>query len=63
MGPTAHTHNPVSFARTLASAKQTMVLSEIIHLALDSFRANKIRFALTALGIVKRSPPRKPTAA
>ncbi len=55
MGPTAHTHNPVSFARTLASAKQTMVLSEIIHLALDSFRANKIRFALTALGMVMGS--------
>ncbi len=55
MAPIVHTHNPVSFARTLASAKKTMVLSEIIHLALDSFRANKIRFALTALGMVMGS--------
>ena len=47
----ANTHSS-SFARTLASAKQTMVLSEIISLALDSFRANKVRFALTALGMV-----------
>jgi putative ABC transport system permease protein len=29
-----------------------MVLSEIIRLALDSFRASKVRFALTALGMV-----------
>ncbi len=29
-----------------------MVLSEIIKLALDSFRASKVRFALTALGMV-----------
>lgn len=50
----ARTHNP-SFARTLASAKKTMVLSEILHLALDSFRANKVRFALTALGMVMGS--------
>lgn len=48
------THNP-SFARTLASAKQTMVLSEIISLAIDSFRNNKVRFALTALGMVMGS--------
>ena len=48
------THNP-SFARTLASAKQTMVLSEIITLAIDSFRNNKVRFALTALGMVMGS--------
>ncbi len=30
-------------------------MSEIIHLALDSFRANKVRFALTALGMVMGS--------
>lgn len=47
----ARPHNP-SFAGTLASAKKTMVLSEILTLALDSFRANKVRFALTALGMV-----------
>jgi len=50
----ARAHNP-TFARTLASAKKTMVLSEIIHMALDSFRANKVRFALTALGMVMGS--------
>ncbi len=44
-----------SFTRTLASAEKTMVLSEIITLALDSFRANKVRFALTALGMVMGS--------
>ncbi|HVC91399.1 MAG TPA: ABC transporter permease [Acidobacteriaceae bacterium] len=47
-----HSH---SFARTLASAKQTMVLSEILSLAFDSFRNNKVRFALTALGMVMGS--------
>jgi len=50
----ARPHNP-SFARTLASAKKTMVLSEILHLAVDSFRTNKVRFALTALGMVMGS--------
>ncbi len=40
------------FERTLASAKRTMVVSEIVSLAFDSFRANKVRFALTALGMV-----------
>ncbi len=50
----ARTHSP-SFSGTLASAKKTMVLSEILHLALDSFRANKVRFALTALGMVMGS--------
>ncbi len=42
----------IAFERTLASAKRTMLLSEILRLALDSFRANKVRFALTALGMV-----------
>src|ERR1700753_1452200 len=41
-----------SFQRTLDSAKRTMVLSEIVKLAIDSFRASKVRFALTALGMV-----------
>jgi putative ABC transport system permease protein len=41
-----------AFERTLASAKRTMLLSEIVRLAFDSFRANKVRFALTALGMV-----------
>jgi putative ABC transport system permease protein len=41
-----------SFEQTLLSANRTMVLSEILKLALDSFRASKMRFALTALGMV-----------
>jgi len=42
----------ISFQEILLSARRTMVLSEIIKLALDSFRASKVRFALTALGMV-----------
>ena len=41
-----------SFERTIASAKRTMVLSEIVSLAIDSFRANKVRVMLTSLGMV-----------
>src|SRR5664280_2158676 len=41
-----------SFEETLLSARRTMLLSEILKLALDSFRASKLRFALTALGMV-----------
>src|SRR5271170_4620037 len=51
MAPTL-TRSRKSFQRTLNSAKQTMLLSEIVKLAIDSFRASKIRFALTALGMV-----------
>ena len=40
------------FQETLLSARRTMVLSEILKIALDSFRASKLRFALTALGMV-----------
>ncbi len=47
-----HHHSLLSFQRTLESAKRTMVLSEIVKLAIDSFRASKVRFALTALGMV-----------
>jgi putative ABC transport system permease protein len=43
---------PSTFEQTLLSARRTMVLSEILKLALDSFRAGKLRFALTALGMV-----------
>jgi putative ABC transport system permease protein len=42
----------VAFQQTLLSARRTMLLSEILKLALDSFRASKLRFALTALGMV-----------
>jgi putative ABC transport system permease protein len=45
-------YKSASFERTLASAKNTMVFSEIVKLAVDSFRASKVRFALTALGMV-----------
>src|SRR5215469_9864002 len=41
-----------SFEQTLKSARRTMMLSEILRLALDSFRASKVRFMLTALGMV-----------
>jgi putative ABC transport system permease protein len=41
-----------AFQETLLSARHTMVLSEILKLAADSFRSNKVRFALTALGMV-----------
>jgi len=34
------------------SARRTMLLSEILKLAIDSFSASKLRFALTALGMV-----------
>jgi putative ABC transport system permease protein len=42
----------LSFERTLASARQTIMLSEIAKLAIDSFRSSKVRFMLTALGMV-----------
>jgi putative ABC transport system permease protein len=41
-----------SFERTIASARQTIMLSEIAKLAIDSFRTSKVRFVLTALGMV-----------
>src|SRR5438309_1880795 len=41
-----------TFDTTLASARSTMMWSEIVALALDSFRANKARFLLTMLGMV-----------
>src|SRR6185437_10579201 len=41
-----------TFEETLMSARETMVFSEILKLAVDSFRAGKTRFALTALGMV-----------
>src|ERR1035441_8924360 len=43
-------HN--AFQKTLESARRTMQLSEILKLAMESFRASKMRFALTALGMV-----------
>ena len=40
------------FRLTLLSAHRTMAFSETMRLAVDSFRASKGRFALTALGMV-----------
>jgi putative ABC transport system permease protein len=41
-----------AFQQTLLSARRTMLVSEILKLAIDSFRSSKLRFALTALGMV-----------
>jgi putative ABC transport system permease protein len=41
-----------AFQQTLLSARRTMIFSETLKLAIDSFRASKTRFALTALGMV-----------
>ena len=41
-----------AFQKTLLSARTSMGTSEILKLALDSCRASKVRFALTALGMV-----------
>jgi len=43
---------PRSFDSTLASARTTMMFSEVVSLAIDSFRASKVRFLLTMLGMV-----------
>ncbi len=43
---------PSSFDRTLQSARSTMMFSEVVRLAIDSFRASKTRFLLTMLGMV-----------
>jgi putative ABC transport system permease protein len=51
MNPTEHARHR-SFQETLLSARRTMVLSEILKLAVDSFRSSKVRFAMTALGMV-----------
>lgn len=51
--PETTTHSKASsFDRTLASARSTMMFSEVIKLAVDSFRASKVRFLLTMLGMV-----------
>jgi putative ABC transport system permease protein len=45
-------YEPRSFDSTLASARTTMMFSEVVSLAIDSFRASKVRFLLTMLGMV-----------
>jgi putative ABC transport system permease protein len=42
----------LGFEQTLISARRTMLMSEILKIAADSFKASKTRFALTALGMV-----------
>src|ERR1700722_5448172 len=49
---TANLSKPTSFDRTLASARSTMMFSEVVRLAVDSFRASKTRFMLTMLGMI-----------
>jgi putative ABC transport system permease protein len=51
MNPATQVHHR-SFEETLLSARRTMLLSEILKIALDTFKASKTRFALTALGMV-----------
>src|SRR5215472_16718735 len=41
-----------SFERTLASARRSMMFTEIVRLAVDSFKASKVRFLLTMLGMI-----------
>src|SRR5258707_4642484 len=49
---TTNLAKPTSFDRTLASARSTMMFSEVVRLAVDSFRSSKTRFLLTMLGMV-----------
>jgi putative ABC transport system permease protein len=49
---TLEQRHKLSFQQTLKSARRTMMLSEVLRLAFDSFRASKVRFALTSLGMV-----------
>jgi putative ABC transport system permease protein len=51
MNPTDQARQ-TAFQETLLSARRTMLFSEILKLVMDSFRAAKTRFALTALGMV-----------
>ncbi|HEY1579806.1 MAG TPA: ABC transporter permease [Terracidiphilus sp.] len=52
MNPAVEQARHQSFQETILSARRTMLMSEILKLALDSFNASKLRFALTALGMV-----------
>ena len=50
--PTPTPPGSETFDATLAAARTTMVFSEVTRLAVDSFRASKVRFLLTMLGMV-----------
>src|SRR5215813_5568916 len=41
-----------TFEATLRSARSTMMFSEVVRLAVDSFKASKVRFLLTMLGMI-----------
>jgi putative ABC transport system permease protein len=52
MNPTTEQIRPATLEKTVVAARDTMVLSEIVKLAIESFQAAKMRFILTALGMV-----------
>jgi len=52
MNPVTQQTRPRTFEQTLSSARRTMLMSEILKIAMDSFRASKTRFMLTSLGMV-----------
>jgi putative ABC transport system permease protein len=52
MPPTLQQEQPRSFENTLDSARRTMLFSEIVKLAIDSFKVSKVRFMLTMLGMI-----------
>jgi len=52
MNPVTQQTRPRTFEQTLLSARRTMLMSEILKISMDSFRASKTRFMLTALGMV-----------
>jgi putative ABC transport system permease protein len=52
MNPVTQQTRPRTFEQTLGSARQTMMMSEILKMALESFNASRTRFMLTALGMV-----------
>jgi len=43
---------PVTTEKALVSARRTLLMSEFLRMASDTFSASKLRFALTALGMV-----------
>ena len=48
----ARVTKPASFDATLATARTTLGFGEVLSLAVDTFRASKVRFLLTMLGMV-----------
>ena len=50
--PARPAQRPTTFESTLKSAKTSLMFSETINLAIDSFKASKARFLLTMLGMV-----------